>query len=127
MSGGDDTAGRLQRLESRVDAVESRLRDDGLQWREQLATVRRDMAVVAEGFRLSEDVLERVQDTQAAVVEGQANIRSDVGNVRILFAEHMAEEARDRQRLLIGTITAAVSGLGTLGALLWAVVELLGK
>lgn len=98
---------RITRLESTVD------RHAG-----QIAEVARDHAVTREALR----IFEYAQNDLRECIEKQAEA---TGEVKSLLQKHIADENKDRSRLLVGVITAAVSGLSTVAVLIWGVWELL--
>lgn len=98
---------RISRLEDRVDKNAAHISD-----------VSREHAVTREALR----IFEYAQKDLRECLEAQSRETREVKN---LLQQHIADENKDRARLLAGVITAALSGLGTVAVLIWGVWELL--
>ncbi|NKN33970.1 hypothetical protein [Marichromatium bheemlicum] len=107
---------RLERqvevLRQRVERVESESRE----LRDGLTALAQEHAITRESVRIFTDLVEDVRD-------GLSAARADVHQVQLALQRHMTEEARDRRRQLVGSMTATISTLGTLAVLLWSVSE----
>lgn len=116
----DDCGRRLERLEGRMDGFEARLDGCQCEMRAELARQSQEVAVVRETHRIFEDLLGRAQEVQQTIAR-------DVAAVRVALLEHMAQEGKDKTRMLVGIVTAAVSALGTLAVLGWGVYQVLER
>ena len=112
----DEVLARLDRLEGRIERLDAR-QDEQVTG---LADCRRDQAVLRESLRIFEDGMNGYADTLRSLA-------ADVSRVRDLLIEHVRSEGRDRTQMLIGVVTAALSGVGTLAVLAWGVYHLVGR
>lgn len=98
---------RISRLEGRVDKNAA-----------QISEISREHAVTREALR----IFEYAQNDLRECIETQSR---ETREVKTLLQQHIADENKDRGRLLAGVITAALSGLSTVAVLIWSVLELL--
>lgn len=107
---------RIARIEGRLDTQGNAI--DSL--RSEMSLVQRESAVLREQVRIFEDLLGEVRAMLSAT-------QVAIDGVRKILSDHVAAESSDRVKLFAGMVTAALSGLGTLGVLIWGVYELLHK
>jgi hypothetical protein len=92
--------------------LQRRLEDIEKSHRKQTETIYHHSAQIAE-----------LQANHAASTLLLSEIRATQKDDSSRLTEHVLQEAKDRTRLLIGIFTAVFSTLGTLGLLLWAILE----
>ncbi|MBO8085758.1 MAG: hypothetical protein J7D61_06945 [Marichromatium sp.] len=103
-------AHQLGELRLRVERLEAEARE----LRDALTALAQEHAITRESVRIFTELVDDVRAELGAA-------RGDVHQVQLALQRHMTDEARDRRRQLVGSMTATISTLGTLAVLLWSV------
>ncbi|MBK1719232.1 hypothetical protein [Thiocystis violacea] len=95
-----DNERRLQALEIKVDTLTT-----------SLSGTQHEFSAMRETVRIYVDMMDGLTD--------------DIHDLKKGLNQHFIDEAADRNKMFIGLATATMSGLSTLGVLIWAVLQVL--
>lgn len=95
-----DDERRLQALEIKVDTLTTSLHG-----------TQHEFAAVRETVRIYVDMMN--------------SLAQDIDEIKSSLNHHFIEEAGNRTKMFAGLVTAALSGLGTLGVLIWGLYQVL--
>jgi hypothetical protein len=116
---------RLSGLEQRMKTVEHTLdlssndiktiRDD---LKHELSRQSEELALTRQAVRIFEDTV-RGLDIQIRAMASESK------EILTMLQDHLVTEAKEKTKVLIGLATAGATGLGTLGILIWGVLQVL--
>ena len=88
--------------------------------RQEIFNNTKEIAIIKEWITSFEQTINGLKDSVAEIITSNNKIHSEL-------VEHKMKDSGDRLKIIGGIITAAISSIGTLGILIWGIIELLHK
>jgi lipoate-protein ligase A len=109
-----DLERRMSRLEAAVEKLSTK----------DIPDARQEIAILREGYRIWERAMDDFRDEMR---EELRKWTSAVENLSHEYQQHLVSEARNLKKIFISTAGSVITGVGTLGVLIWTAVEVIHR